>query len=206
MRFGWLFWIFIVLLTVGVLQKNIETIPDQLHMATGQVHIDGEYACNAFKIKDKVFLTAAHCVPSLYRERLAIVYGEAVRKVQVAIRVAPDISLLTIRNPFYNVQHVTLGCDVPLSYGRKVAMLGSSIIHERMYLTGAIAAITEMKFDTFLVDILGAPGLSGAPVMDVKSEKVIGVFTAVIWYNSTMYDRNVVLGGVQGIKIEALCG
>ncbi len=143
--------------------------------------------CTAFKIGVKKFLTARHCSQGV-DSNTKIVHGsfsQFIRSALVTLQEKPSgsrkedwmILNATYVNP--DTETLTLGCDDDLYLGMPVAYGGYP--RPLNFTVGFGRVISLEKADNyknnldFVIDVHGAPGASGSPVINLDTGNVIGI-------------------------------
>lgn len=173
--------------------------------------------CTAFKIGPKTFLTAQHCTRGL----------DDSTKVEHKY-VYQFISTVTLpvvkkdRNTYFDwaqfktttenkaVKPLELACDEEIYIGKPVASMGFPSTLGRgglspAFVTGYVSSITNpiSKYHNsdVVVDMPGAPGASGSPVLSLDSGKVIGILIELV---TGSRDGGIMMG-FQSLKNTFMC-
>lgn len=174
-----------------------------------EMTIDGKPHCTAAKIGPAEFLTAGHCVRGLKSDYRLLAQANTETVISVTTGVArkdqnrtEDWALLHTATPNDSWDALALGCDEEPYLGMPIAYMGYPSGVQRMFAVGYISSLTPRENNRkpignsdYIVDLTGAPGASGSPIISLETGHIIGILTEGV------IDRNV---GVFAVGIESI--
>lgn len=215
-----------MLLALGLTSPSFGMTPEEaangLYNSVGALAMGSREICTISKIGDRDFLTAAHCanVRVKVKGKFENERGQSkyvyFKSMTIGFLEKPDnkehwedwaVFHATADSP--NVPALELDCQYTPKVGDPVAYMGFPYLQNtgglvRLFGLGYVSGVfekTEKKLGGhFTVDMPGAGGSSGSPIISMNSGKIIGILT-----RGEMGDRDVVGLIIESIKSTDMC-
>ncbi len=163
--------------------------------------------CTAFKVGNRRFMTAKHCVTSLNSEYKIEFNNHMsfVRSILVSGVDEEDWAVVNVATTNDNINSLSLGCNEELYLGMPVAYAGYPAPLELTMGFGSVTSVLPIKRGgskaDFMIDVAAAPGASGSPVINLDTGNVIGILIEGIKRRGSSF----FMVGIKDIKSVSMC-
>lgn len=148
-----------------------------------ELYQGSSFSCTAFKVDDKKYITARHCVTGGFFNKYKIRGGgewTSVSSITFPLEEQDDWAYLHLSKENKKIKRLSLDCSDKVSLGTQVAYLGFPVPLKEMFVKGSVTSVhpPDNRIDAgsdFLTDLSAGAGASGSPVMDLNSGRVIGI-------------------------------
>jgi V8-like Glu-specific endopeptidase len=173
--------------------------------------------CTAFKVGPKQFLTADHCTRN-FSDNVKVEHKYVYQFISTVTKPIVkrdkdtkfDWASFTTTTENTNLSALQLGCNEEIYIGMPVASMGFPATLGRgglspAFVTGYVSSvsspISQHHNSDVAVDMPGAPGASGSPVLSLDTGLVIGVFIELV---TGSRDGGIMMG-FQSLKNTFVC-
>ena len=192
---------------------SIREAAELLSSSVVEMTIGGNKTCSASKIGPKTFLTAAHCVRSLwgnYRLEHGFSY-QFVKSILITVSKKDDRSRhedWAILNTTYENDELTaleLGCAEDIYLGMPVAYAGYPGPVDFAFGAGYVTSLKKLRKRNqnadFVIDVAAAPGASGSPIISLDTGHIVGILIEGV----SEARRGDFMAGIESIRSLGAC-